>query len=930
MRRTLSAALLALLLAVGAPAHAQDASAHDLAFRRAELRERSLGDLPRAAELYLEAARSATDSDGRARAELRAAACLLRSGEPERALEIASRWLKTDGVSDELRRLARDVLGGIENVEAQSPVVPQPTADPQRAAELEEERDQALLRLQQSLDQADSTQQEMEALYAELRSKERENEKLRARLPPPEPETAEEALRLRQQQLQKERRQSQAISAAWTGWAARLHQAGRFAEACEVLYDALAKDRENTEAKALLARVAAPLGDRERLHLRIREVLALAREVRVARLIAEVEYLTQQGRRLQERGDFAASVPPLERALAMTGARLLAERGPARLREDVEAMLQRAESAGSPRRPAPPSDDEPLDSAWAGVLQEMLAVPGREIQQGLTLRFHDLDPILPATSLLLPPAPTSDPPAGWTLSTQGADAGALLTAWLRGGEAAALAAPGTAFDLVGSTVVVLADDATQARLQSRISAAALAAAPAAEVEIAVIRAAPGAWDARLASRGLTSRTLDGGGRASILPPADVEAMLSDAGDGAVATASRATFRAAHLQPFRLIAEGIGRSISIDVLAVSAGDPGVALQVETAWRPVGRTDAAFLSQRARAGAPLIAGGALALHGLTDPVRPSSDLVVVVKLGQREMAVERAPAPREGPELSATEHLLPRSIARVQELNAALLPLPRHPIPERGDALRRRLVRAAGDAVSIEVRGDRVFVVGTEPAQDGVRAMLGRLSAVREPQRFRVEAFTLSPELERAVINAVPAMTRAGDSQAATANASGRQLAAVRQLLASSARAVPLTEPVVATPPTVRADAAHVVRTPFRRELEVAPGEATSWGRAETGTVDQGFLLALRPFGRDARGRDHLDISLRTVRLAGVPARDRETPLGPVELVEPHMVVVAGDFSAILAADDTLLIGDVPSPFGGADSTDRLLLLVHPER
>jgi hypothetical protein len=282
------------------------------------------------------------------------------------------------------------------------------------------------------------------------------------------------------------------------------------------------------------------------------------------------------------------------------------------------------------------------------------------------------------------------------------------------------------------------------------------------------------------------------------------------------------------------------------------------------------------------------------------------------------------------MSATEHLLPRAIARVQELNAALLPLPVHPVPSRGDALRRRLASAATGAASLEVRGDRVLVVGPEEAQDGVRAMLDRLSSVRAPQRFRVEAFVLPAAAERTLIGAVPALTRDGASQVATAIVAGRDESAVRRVLAVSARVVPLTEPVLATPATVRADAAHVVRTPYRRELDVAPGEATSWGRAETGTVDQGFLLALRPFGRDDRGRDDLDVSVRIVRLAGVPSRQRRTALGDVALVEPHTDVVAGDFPALLGADDTLVIGGLASPFGAADGTDRLVLLVRPVR
>jgi hypothetical protein len=271
-----------------------------------------------------------------------------------------------------------------------------------------------------------------------------------------------------------------------------------------------------------------------------------------------------------------------------------------------------------------------------------------------------------------------------------------------------------------------------------------------------------------------------------------------------------------------------------------------------------------------------------------------------------------------------------VARVQELNAALLPLSEHPLPTRGGALTSRLRAAATDAVSVELRGDRVLVVGPQEAHDGIRAALERLAAVQGPQRFRVEAFVISPETEAALVDVVPALTKRGADRFATATVNARATTAMRRLLASSARTVPLTEPVVTTPPTVRADAAHVVRTPFRRELDVVPGDTTSWGRAETGTVDQGFVLALRPFGRDERGRDDLDVSLRLVRLAGVPSRDRSTPLGAVELVEPHTEAVAGDLPAVLGPDDTLVLAALPSPFGAADSSDRLVVLVRPER
>ncbi len=933
---------VSLLAFAGPPAAAQEPGPHEIAFRRAEIQARSLGEFERAAELYRESAKGAPTEAWRAKAELRAAACLVRAGQADAAQKLARPWAEGDAetVSAEIRTLAREVLatagrnggGGAVNAEGTPKAKPSaPTVAPGRVAALEEELEQTWLRLEQSLDQAAGARKENDDLAAEVRAMAHELDELRKRQPPPEPQTAEEALRARMEELEKERRKAQSSSHLWTRHAALLHQDGRFADAREFLYLALAQDPENAEAKALLARVAAPLGDREQLYLRIREVLALAREVRKARLTNETLYLVQRGRRLQERGDLTGSVAPLERALALVGSELVELRAPDRVREDVQVMLRRAEAAGAARAPVAAPDLERLDAdaGWQDAVRSLLAAAGAEIESGLDLRFHDLDLLLPSAATLLPPAPLSDPPRGWSLSSQGPDAARLLTAWIAGAEARSLSAPRASIDVVGSTVVMVAESAAHARAQAQLSSSALAAAPASEIGLTVLRTSPGAWETKLAERGLVSRRLADGSRTTTLSSADVDALLGGRPDGVTA---RARFRAAHLQPFRLSGGAAGRSLTIDILAVTAGAPGVAVEVSSSWRPIGRSAAAPLTQRATAGAPLSRGGAIVVHGLTDPIDASRDLVVVVRLGkalETDFGITTAPDAELPPtRLSATEHLLPRSLARVQEINASILRLREHPIASRSAALDAWLKRTAPGATSLEVRGGRVLVVGDDATQTRVRAAIDNLARVRGAQSFRVEAFLLDAAGERRLIRDTPSLSAVEGASFASAVLPGARATAVRLLLATATQ-IDLTEPVLATPPTVRADAAHVVRTPYRRELDVAPGEATSWGRAETGYVDRGFLLALRPFGRDARERDELALSLRLVRVVSLPARERKTALGGVRLLEPHTEVIAGEMLVSLRPDDTLLVASLPSPFGG-DSTRRMVILLSPRR
>ena len=98
------AALLALWLISPAPAAPSDAGS---LFHSAEVAERGLGDLRKAASLYREAAEAyGPDTESRARAEVRAGSCLRRSGDPERASALLERWATDEGISAAVREFA--------------------------------------------------------------------------------------------------------------------------------------------------------------------------------------------------------------------------------------------------------------------------------------------------------------------------------------------------------------------------------------------------------------------------------------------------------------------------------------------------------------------------------------------------------------------------------------------------------------------------------------------------------------------------------------------------------------------------------------------------------------------------------------------------------------------------------------------------------
>jgi hypothetical protein len=141
-------------------------------------------------------------------------------------------------------------------------------------------------------------------------------------------------------------------------------------------------------------------------------------------------------------------------------------------------------------------------------------------------------------------------------------------------------------------------------------------------------------------------------------------------------------------------------------------------------------------------------------------------------------------------------------------------------------------------------------------------------------------------------------------------------------------VPLLEPRVAAPPTGRADAAFVVRSSFRRDLETAPGPLATWGRSETDLADEGFLVAIRPYGRRETGKADLDVSLRAAWIADRAAgrSSRDTPLGKVQVLAPTFASWAGDLSTTLGDDETLVLAKLANPFAAGGERTRLVVTI----
>ncbi len=934
MRRTL--VLLAVLFCASPGAVAADD--HGVLLRRAEIAERSLGDLVAAAELYQQAAAAAGGVADRARAEIRAAGCLARSGDTGKALLLARPWLTpadADAVPDEVVLLAKAVVRDldvahppVETEGAQSPV---PTADPETLRELEHEAEQLRLRLEQAIKAEKGAREDLDDLAIELRGKDEEIKRLKSELPPGDLRP-EEYLALRRREVAEQRRKEQRDSLINSNLARLLHREGRFAEARSALYRALEADPENAEAKLLLGRVAAPFGDREQLYLRVREILALAQEVRAARVTAEAETLVSRARRALDDSDPTTAAPLLERALALVDTEEASRRAPASLRDEILRGLRRTGAAGVPRAPQAPPPPSALTARWSQALLAILEEAGTEVAGGLGLRFHDLAPAMPSARPALPPVPLSAPTRGWTVRASGMKPAPLVAEWLIGDERAALSSEEAAADLVGRTLVVVAPAATHTRLGSRLTRAAVAGLRSAEVEIAVLREPPSELLDRLRADGIETFAIAGGGEGAVIPATDVADLLGEDGDLPGETLGRATFRATHLRPFRLTTREGSRVLALDVLAVASDPPGAAVALTTEWNPRALSTTSPLRASVSAGATLARGGALLVTGLLDPADASESFTALVRVGRAE-GLAPLPTPELGgetpPEAPAgmrfAEHRIPHAVASLDELGEPLLLAAGDPFPARETALLALLREVAVNAASVELRGDRVRVVGPDEAHSLVETFLKRIAATRGLQTLGVAVHSLNATDAAQLVRLVPTLGRSGTGVVAHTVVSDRsRQGAIDRLLASRGRRIPLVQNRLAAPPTGRDHVGHVVRYPYRSELDSRPGDPEAWGRAESLVVETGLAVAMRAFGRTVRGRHSLQLHVRSVRLRDSGVHERDTPLGEVPILAPEVEGIAETLHVVAAPRDVIVLVTRYDPFAASD--DGLLVVV----
>jgi hypothetical protein len=251
------------------------------------------------------------------------------------------------------------------------------------------------------------------------------------------------------------------------------------------------------------------------------------------------------------------------------------------------------------------------------------------------------------------------------------------------------------------------------------------------------------------------------------------------------------------------------------------------------------------------------------------------------------------------------------------------VPGHLVASRADALKARL-RAVAKSAQVEVNGDRILVVGSDDARAAARRLLDQIDVVRGVQAFDVTVYEVSESVEQSLLADVPQMERKKDDSYACgiARADGRKY--VDRLLAGTKGRLPLIESRITAPPTGRADAAYVVRSAYRRELEIAPGPEASWGRSATDLAETGVLVAVRPYGRDKMGRTDIDVSLRALWIADRGEITRDTALGRVTTLEPVVRSWWGDISTPLADEELLVIAGFRNPF--ADGGDRTRLVV----
>ncbi len=907
----------ALVLVAGVTAFAADEAPIDPAaelFRRAEIEESALGNLDRAAELFKEAGARAADPAVKASAALRRASCLRRTGRPEAMSEARASLEQLaageGGAGPDVRRAATEELAALgaapatrtETPDAAAPRVPAEDLA-KKEQELAESRDAIELLLSRETESATRYQR----LVDQYRKLEAEVSKLRADAAIPDPATAEEALDRARKRRAREREESQRNARMHLAVARLFYRSGSFVEARRSLYEAEACDPENAEVRALLSALSAPLGEREALFEKVLEVAALAREVRVSHLAAEVGRLADDARARQGRGDFAGSVAPLEQALARieAAAGLLNDGGAARAQ--VMALLQAATAKGAQRAPValdPLADDD--EKRWAAALRGLLEEGGASITPGLILRFHDAAPVLAARAL--PPVPVAGTPqSGWELREADTGAARLLAAFVRGEESRSFAQAAAAIRVVGSSLVALTDMDTQRRIADRFSSLRIASPTAGEIRVVAFRADHAAVEAVLARRAVAVAD-DAGVRSAVLSPADADAVLGELAAARDAAVADATLRATPLRAFRVVAGQAAASLAVDVLPVGGLRAGVGVRATTSVVPRDRPAAPPLASSSIAGAPLAAGGALLLFGLPDPERPSAGIAVLVRSGVASPATGGAalPLPK-----SADPVPVPSGAAEIElptatwgddpPLPASLVP--ERPVATRRDAILRRLADVTRGANLVDVRRDRIVVVGPASAQQGARAFAERLGGSPAQSAFEVRLFQVGQDVEREIISQRPRLSAAeGSAFSFDVVRTEAERRAIEARLRLGRGEIVLLDPIARAAPTIRGDVARIV------ESSVAGADGLPV------VVQEGLVLSVRPLDRGADGRLAVDVSLRARRMSP----------GKVVTPEPWW----GDLRGSLGRGESLVLVGARSPFAASPDVDRLIVLIRP--
>jgi hypothetical protein len=270
-------------------------------------------------------------------------------------------------------------------------------------------------------------------------------------------------------------------------------------------------------------------------------------------------------------------------------------------------------------------------------------------------------------------------------------------------------------------------------------------------------------------------------------------------------------------------------------------------------------------------------------------------------------------------------LPASLRGLVEVGPEPVLVPGRLVASRAEALAARL-RAVAKSATVEVKDDRIRVVGPDDARAAAKKLLDQIDVVRGVQTFDVAVYTVTELIERSLMADVPRMERRDGETWASAIVRENERKYVEQALAGTRGRLPLAESRISAPPTGRADAAYVVRSAYRRDLGIAPGPEASWGRSETDLADEGVLVALRPFGRRETGRANLDVSLRASWIGQRGAVSRDTPLGRVTTMEPVFDTWCADLSTSLADNELLVFCGLRNPFAGTSDRTRLVVTV----